>query len=62
MKAVFLEDIEIADGKMRMIVNKGDELSVEADNGDSYILRKKNGWGTVAPKSSEGTIYRIEEE
>lgn len=59
MKAVFLENVQIDDGKYKMNINKGEKLTVE-DNGDSYILRKENGWGTVAPKSAEGTIYRIE--
>lgn len=61
MKAIFLADVQIKSGKMRMNIDKGEELTAK-DNGDSYILRKKNGWGTVAPKSAEGTIYRIEEE
>lgn len=60
MKAVFLKNVEIADGKHRMNIYEGEELSAE-DDGDFFILRKKNGWGTKAPKSAEGEIYKIVE-
>jgi hypothetical protein len=58
MKARFLEDIEVNDGKYQININKGEEL-IATDCGDYYELRKKNGWGTKAPKDAEGTIYEI---
>lgn len=61
MKARFLEDIVIHDGKHTMNVNKGEVFSVECSEGDYYELRREDGWGTMAPKSAEGTIYGIEE-
>jgi hypothetical protein len=58
MKARFLQDVEITDGKHQININKGEELTA-ADCGDYYELRKKNGWGTKAPKNAEGVIYEI---
>ena len=55
MKARFLENVEINDKKhgYKMVIYKGDVLE------NHYELRKKNGWGTMAPKECEGEIYEI---
>lgn len=60
MKAVFLENVIVKDEKhgFEMQIDKGEELKA-TDKGNFYELRKKNGWGTLAPKSSEGQIYQI---
>lgn len=62
MKARFLEDIVINDGKHTMKVNKGEVFSVKCSDGDYYELRREDGWGTMAPKPEEGVIYEIEED
>lgn len=60
MKAVFLENVTVKDEKhgFEMQIDKGEQLKA-TDRGNFYELRKKNGWGTLAPKSSEGEIYQI---
>lgn len=63
MKARFLQNIQVNDIKkdLTMAIDKGEVLSAE-DKGDYYELRKQNGWGTMAPKECEGTIYEILED
>lgn len=61
MKAVFLEDVEIKDGRKKMLVNKGNEMTA-TDRGEYYELRRADGVGTMAPKSAEGKIYKIVED
>ena len=58
MKAKFLQDILIDDGKYSMTIDKGETLDA-IDRGCYYELRKKKGWGTKAPKDAVGTIYEI---
>lgn len=58
MIARFLEDVEINDGKHRMVVKKGEEMTA-TNRGDFYELRRKDGWGTMAPKLFEGINYEI---
>lgn len=58
MKAKFLQDILIDDGKYSMTIDKDETLDA-IDRGCYYELRKKNGWGTKAPKDAVGTIYEI---
>ena len=60
MKARFLENVEIKDDKsgMSMTIDKGEILEA-TDRDTHYELRKKNGWGTMAPKKSEGEIFEI---
>lgn len=62
MKARFLEDVVINDGKHQMDVKKGEVFSVECSEGDYYELRREDGWGTMAPKSAEGAVFEIEED
>lgn len=62
MVAKFLKNVEIADGKRKMLINEGETLSVASQNEQFYELRKENGWGTMAPKSGEGDIYEILED
>lgn len=62
MVAKFLKNVEIADGKRKMLINEGETLAVANQNEQFYELRKENGWGTMAPKSSEGDIYEILED
>lgn len=57
--AKFLKNVEIADGKHKILINEGETLTVASQNEQFYELRKTNGWGTMAPKSSEGDIYEI---
>lgn len=63
MKARFLQNIQVNDTKtdMSMLINEGDILSAK-DAGDYYELRRKDGWGTMAPKVCEGIIYEILED
>ena len=65
MKAKFLQDVLIDDGKYSMTIDKGEILDA-IDRDTYYELRKKNGrkkgWGTKAPKDAVGTIYEIIEE
>lgn len=61
MKARFLQSVVVNDGKYRMTIRRGEELAA-TDQGDCYELRKRNGWGTMAPKEAEGTIYEIVED
>lgn len=60
MKARFLQNIQVNDieNDMTMMIDEGEILSAE-DRGDYYELRKPDGWGTMAPKECEGTIYEI---
>lgn len=60
MKARFLQNIQVNDIEkdLTMTIDEGEILSAE-DKGDYYELRKPNGWGTMAPKECEGTIYEI---
>lgn len=58
MKARFLQDVLIDDGKYSMTIDKG-EIIDAIDRGTYYELRKENGWGTKAPKDAVGTIYEI---
>lgn len=60
MKAKFLQDIQVNDieNNRTMMIDAGEILSAE-DRGDYYELRKPDGWGTMAPKECEGTIYEI---
>lgn len=58
MKAKFLQDVLIDDGKYNMTIDKGEVVDA-IDRGAYYELRKKNGWGTKAPKESLGEIYEI---
>mgnify|MGYP000056349002 CR=1 FL=1 len=60
MIARFLEDVEIKDDKngFSMSIYKGEILEA-IDRNTHYELRKKNGWGTMAPKECEGKIYEI---
>lgn len=62
MKAIFLESVEINDGKRKMTVEKGEVFTVASSDADYYELRREDGWGTLAPKSAEGTIFEIEED
>ena len=41
-----------------MSIDKGEILEA-TDRNTHYELRKKNGWGTMAPKECEGKIYEI---
>lgn len=61
MKAKFLQDVLIDDGKYNMIINK-DEIVDTINRGTYYELRKKDSWGTKAPKDALGIIYEIIEE
>lgn len=62
MKAIFLESVEINDGKRKMTVEKGEVFTVTSSDSDYYELRREDGWGTLAPKTAEGTIFEIEED
>jgi hypothetical protein len=61
MRARFLQSIVVNDGKHQITIRCGEELTA-TDQGDCYELRKRNGWGTMAPKEAEGTIYEIVED
>lgn len=63
VKARFLQNIKVNDieNNMTIEIDDGEILSAE-DKGDHYELRKLNGWGTMAPKECEGTIYEILED
>lgn len=62
MRAIFLESVEINDGKRKMTVEKGEVFTVASSDADYYELRREDGWGTLAPKTAEGTIFEIEED
>ena len=63
MIARFLEDIIVNDteNNLEIKIDKGEELFA-IDRDTHYELRKANGWGTMAPKECEGTIYEIVED
>lgn len=60
MKARFLQNIQVNDieNNRTMMIDAG-EILAATDRGDYYELRKSDGWGTMAPKECEGTIYEI---
>lgn len=62
MRAIFLESVEINDGKRKMTVEKGEVFTVASSDADYYELRRKDGRGTLAPKTAEGTIFEIKED
>lgn len=63
MKARFLQNIQVNDieHNLTMAIDEGEELFA-IDRDTHYELRKANGWGTMAPKECEGTIYEIVED
>jgi hypothetical protein len=60
MKARFLQNVLIDDGKYSMFIDKG-EIIDAIDRGAYYELRRESGWGTKTkiPKGAVGIICEI---
>lgn len=59
MKVKFLTDVIIQN---KFKVNKGDVLSANEYDDDSFVITLKNMRKTIAPKSSLGEVFEIVEE
>ena len=59
MKVRFLIDVIIQN---KFKVNKGDILSANEYDDDSFVITLKNMRKTIAPKSSLGEVFEIVEE
>ena len=59
MKVKFLTDVIIQN---KFKVNKGDILTANKCDDDSFVITLKNMRKTIAPKSSLGDVFEIAEE
>lgn len=59
MKVKFLTDVII---QKKFKVNKGDILTANEYDDDSFVITLKNMRKTIAPKSSLGNVFEIVKE